>query len=77
MIIQALISSFLFAIVCSALYQVADLLFQDIANLLQKALSMMKNIVFVLNEGETEHKEHSRRATQSLLALFGAKQGLN
>ena len=31
---------------------------------------MMKNIVFVLDKGETEHKEYSGWAAQRLLPLF-------
>jgi hypothetical protein len=52
--------SLLFTIIRSTLFEIIHLFFKNVTNFLQETLSMMKNIVFVLDKGETEHKEYSR-----------------
>jgi hypothetical protein len=51
--------SLLFSIISSTLFEIINFFFKNVTNFLQKTLSMMKNIIFILDKCETEHKEDS------------------
>lgn len=55
-----LMLSLLFTEVGSALFKVVNLFFKNVTNFLKETLSMMENIVFVLDKSQTEHEEDSR-----------------
>lgn len=66
----------LFPEVGSALLKEIYLTLKDVADLLQKALLMMKDVVFILDKGQSEHKENTRGAAQGLLTFLRAQEGL-
>ena len=65
-----LILTLFLSIVGSALDQEVDLTLQYVADLLEETLPMMKNVIFILDEGEAKHKEDAWGAAQSLLTLL-------
>ena len=54
-----LMLSLLFPVVGSALFEIGNLFFKNVTNFLKETLSMMENIVFVLDKSQTEHEEDS------------------
>ncbi len=48
---------------------------QQVAHFLEEGLLLLEDVIFVLNEGETEHEEDARRGGEGALAFFRVQEG--